>query len=210
MAGYGYYSGWEQVTFTCNVCGWRGRGEACVQGEVFHDLAERQCPRCPDKNLFLLVFPTIEESHAHWDKVGEGDKLAVFAREAFLCDVQARMLKSADQLPDLEGDNDLVLVWDCEDWNSGGDTLIRYGERVLWRERAQYEGAGRFIEMAGLLKQKYGDRVQDLVPSRRSELFLYGDQLSSPSRVSKCREGLGLTENEKATRENMRERNDLP
>lgn len=168
------------------------------------DLVERQCPHCPDETLFIVVFPTIEESHANWDKVSDGDKAAVLLREAFLRDVEARMLMSPEQLPDLDGDEDLILVWDCEDWNSGGDTLIRYGERVLWRERAQYEGYGRFREVGKLLKQKYGDRLQDLVPSRRSELFLYGDAMASLNIIAKFRKELALTERQNAVREQSR------
>ncbi|MEJ7745383.1 MAG: hypothetical protein WKF61_01235 [Luteimonas sp.] len=84
MAAYDYYSGWEQETFACDKCGWRGLGAECVQGEMFRDFVERQCPRCPDENLFLLMFPTLDESHANWDKVSPGDKAFVRARESFL------------------------------------------------------------------------------------------------------------------------------
>ncbi|MEJ7745382.1 MAG: hypothetical protein WKF61_01230 [Luteimonas sp.] len=113
------------------------------------------------------------------------------------------MLKTPEQLPDLEGD-DIVLLWDAEDYQRGGDTLIRYGSEVIWREPAQYEGYERFIEVANLLKQKYGDRLQDLVPSRNSELYLYGDALGSPSRISKFREELGLYPNQKAMRDQFK------
>lgn len=201
MAGVTYYSGWETRTWTCSACGWCGPGSDTVQDEMFADFVERQCPSCPDQNLFLLMFPTIDESRANWNQVSDGDKAAVAAREVFLRDVEARMLRTADQLPGIEGDEDIVLVWDCEDWNSGGDTLIRYGERVIWRERAQYEGYRRFGEVAELLKQKYGDRLQDLVPARHSGLFLYGDRITSPNFVKAVREELGLTERQKAMRE---------
>jgi hypothetical protein len=38
---------------------------------------------------------------------------------------------------------------------------------------------------------KYGTRLQDLVPTRGSQLFLYGDQIGAPARIEKFRQRLG-------------------
>jgi len=66
-------------------------------------------------------------------------------------------------------------------------TVLRCGERELWREPAVYEGADRFEEVVALLAQKYGPRLQDVVPSSASELYLYGDHLSSIANVEATR-----------------------
>ncbi len=55
-----------------------------------------------------------------------------------------------------------------------------------------YEGFRRFIEIAGILKQKYGDRLRDLVPTPRSEMDLYGDHLGAIKHVEACRKSLSV------------------
>jgi hypothetical protein len=182
-----YYSDWQELPYTCPECAWSGLGKACKQGQMFRELFELCCPNCGEK-LGIVLFPTVEESRQNWDKVSEADKRAVETIEFRQRDFANRGLKSPDQLPDLEGD-DLILVWDVEHFD-GGDLMIKYGERVIWRETGFYECYKRFEAMTALLKQKYGDRLQDLVPTRKSELYLYGDSLSAIDRVRNAREAL--------------------
>ena len=67
-------------------------------------------------------------------------------------------------------------------------TLLRQGNHVIFSEPAVYEGYARFEEVAQILKQRYGAALRDLVPSPSSELYLYGDSLSSSGRIEKCRQ----------------------
>jgi hypothetical protein len=182
-----YYSNWQAQEYECRDCAWRGVGKECKQGEMFSELFEIDCPRCGEKVGFVM-FPTFEESRHNWDKLSDMDKNAVEIGEARRQDFAQRGLQSCDDLPDLAGE-DLILVWDTEKYE-GGDTLIKYGERVIWRETGFYENYERFAEIAGLLKQKYGDRLQDLVPTRKSKLYLYGDRMSASDRVQKVRDDL--------------------
>jgi hypothetical protein len=94
------------------------------------------CPRC-GKRLFVVTFPTVEECRANWDKVDPAMRAMVEARELFLESAVRSMLRSPDQLPDLPGD-DLLLVWDLD--GELRHTVIRYGEHVVWKESAFYEG----------------------------------------------------------------------
>lgn len=183
-----YYSNWKADLYTCPACSWKGTGEQCTQGELFSELFEICCPSCGE-NVGLVMFPTIEESRENWDKVSEEDKRAVETIERLQKDFAARSLKSPDQLPDIEG-NDLILTWDLEDYQRGGDTVIKYGGEIIWREPARYECYKRFAEVANILRRKYGDRLHDLAPTDRSLLYLYGDCSFASGEVAEVRRAL--------------------
>jgi hypothetical protein len=183
-----YYQNWKETIYTCKVCGWQGAGEQCRQGEMYKDLFEICCPSC-GKEIETVMYPTIEESRQNWSKVSETDKKIVELIELRQKNFAASKLKSPDQLPDVEGD-DLIFTWDIEDCQKGGDTLIKYGSEIIWREPAFYEGYQRFEEVANIIKQKYGNRLQDLVPTRKSYIYLFGDRLSAPDQVEKVRKSL--------------------
>jgi hypothetical protein len=71
-------------------------------------------------------------------------------------------LRSADQLPNLEGDS-LELEWDFQTGDDGDwYQVIRAGDVELWRELAFFNNLRRFEEMKGLLKAKYGTRFKSL------------------------------------------------
>lgn len=180
-----YYSNWKEETFSCRHCGWNGKGVDCPQGECFQDLVEMDCPKC-EEPAFILLFPTLKDMRNNWDDLEKSEKAQYLIIEKHKNNFEATSLKSTDQLPDLVGD-DLVLTWDIEDRQTGGNTLIKYGDRVLWKETAFFEGYERFEEAAAILKEKYQDQLLDLVPTRKSELFLYGDRIGSPGRIEKCR-----------------------
>lgn len=86
------------------------------------------------------------------------------------------------------------MIWDYVTDNDD-ETIVRYGERELWREPAFYEGYERYLEVVEMLSQKYGHRLLDLVPTQASELFLYGDMLAAPRIVEKCRARLRSSRN---------------
>lgn len=179
-----YYDGWKEQEQRCRGCGWQGPGRDLVPGETFSDLYEACCPRCGEKVL-NVSYPTLEESRRNWDKVSAADRIAVVLAERRQQDFEQRQLRGAEQLPDIEGD-DLVFVWDYDD-RDGHETVIRHGAQELWREPAFYEGYERFEQVAEILFRRYGTRMQDLVPSRASGLFLYGDAIGSLSRIEKFR-----------------------
>jgi hypothetical protein len=50
-----------------------------------------------------------------------------------------------------------------------------------------WEGYERFIEVAEILRKRYGTALRDLIPTPASELYLYGDELSSPRLIAQTR-----------------------
>lgn len=93
-------------------------------------------------------------------------------------------------LPDLDGDN-LDFEWDLDEFHveeTGASdlftvisTVVRSDllrddrEKRLWTEPAHWEGIDRFLEVRGLLRDRYGDRLRFLLPTPRSEFYLLGD-----------------------------------
>lgn len=153
---------WEAEQWNCSHCGWTGPGDQLEIYEVFEGLNEMACPNCKEK-IGVVSWPTPVDEKVDFDR-----------------------LSSPEQLLELPEDS-IVLIWDIERYD-GGDTIIRFGNQVVWREPAFYEGYERFIEVANILVQKYGSRLRDLIPSKSSEMFLYGDHLISLNLIEKCRE----------------------
>lgn len=184
----GYYDGWETEPLTCPECEWKGAGAECVQGELFDELFEIDCPNC-SRRLTVITYPTIEESRANWDKVSDADKRMIEGREQFIKETESRCLESPEQLPDIPGDN-LVFLWDQQN----DDTVISYGKEIIWREPAFYEGYTRFEEVVIILKRKYGMRLKDVIPVLRSQNYLLGDCLSAWNTVQSIRSCLELSD----------------
>jgi hypothetical protein len=99
---------------------------------------------------------------------------------------QPALLTGPWQLPALE-DVKLVLTWDQIE----ADSIILHGDRVIWREKTGWEVYERFEEIAAILKQKYGRRLVDLVPTPRSLYALYGDSTRANFHVAYARKALG-------------------
>jgi hypothetical protein len=167
---------------------------------MFRELMEMECPGCGER-LLIVSYPTLAESRANWSKLSEGERAEVEAIELFNRRFESANLKAPSQLPELEGD-ELVLDWDfagTSPGTAGGnstnrDTVIRHGQFEVWREPALWEGYERFVEVLGILRERYGARLKDLVPTAASELFLYGDRLASPALVRKARDALRRAE----------------
>jgi len=95
-------------------------------------------------------------------------------------------LTAPEQLPDLQGEK-LILTWDQMD----SDSIVLHRDLVIWRERTGWEVYDRFVEIAGILKQRYGRRLVDIVPTPRSLYALYGDSNAGYFHVAFARESLG-------------------
>ena len=100
-------------------------------------------------------------------------------------DSEPALLSATGQLPDLGGES-LVLTWDQLE----AESIILHEDRVIWREKTGWEVYERFEEIAGILKQKYGKRLKDLVPTTRSLYALYGDSTRAYFHVIFARESL--------------------
>lgn len=100
-------------------------------------------------------------------------------------EAEPALLTAPGQLPELEGEK-LILTWDQIE----ADSIILHRDRVIWRERTGWEVYERFDEIVGILKQKYGKRLVDVVPTPRSLYALYGDSTRAYFHVAFVRESL--------------------
>jgi len=183
-----YFEDWKTEVFTCPNCGWQGTFQE-GDVEIHAELMDSSCPACPYKSapmLAIVSWPTLEEYRENWDKVSEVDKAGVRLRERFLATFEEMSLKSADQLPDLEGEA-ILISWDYVSDEPDGYTTLSANGKAIWREPAVYEGRERFGEVVAILAEKYEERLKDVVPTRASHLYLYGDQLGAPRAVDKIR-----------------------
>lgn len=188
---FGYYDDWKSAILECQRCGWKGTFD---QGavEYYDEFMDSRCPLCawPDAPLLAIVsYPTIQESEQNWSRLSESERQHVTARKDFLQQWEAARLKSPEQLPELEGP-DLTIVWDFVDAGTARMTVLRHHRNEIWRELALYEGYSRFREIVDILRQKYGVRVADVVPTPASELYLFGDKLAALDHVQATRNAL--------------------
>ncbi len=183
-----YFDDWKTEVFTCPKCGWTGIFE---EGDVeIHDqLMDSSCPDCDYKStpmLAIVSWPTMEESEKNWDKVSEGDKEVIIKRKRFLEKLEKMSLKSAAELPDLEG-RKIIITWDFVGEEPDGYTALIYDGKEIWREPAVYEGYDRFSEVVDILKEKYGERLVDVEPTKASYLYLLGDYFGADGSVEGVR-----------------------
>jgi len=175
-----YYEFWEGEQ-KCSECGWTGLGSESQIGEAFSDLYEAECPKCGEK-LCIVEYPFIEEMRERYDKLSKVDKLVVKVVETRTDRFEKEKLKSPDQLPQI---NKLffVLTWDSDGERGPENVLIKLGDKVIWKELEWFEGWTRFIEVGDILKEKYGARLRDVIPTRAAEMDLYGDHLGAPGNI---------------------------
>ena len=194
-----YYADWKTEVFTCPDCGWTGTFEEGYV-EMHAELMDSSCPICDYYStpmLAIVSFPTLEESEQNWDKVSDFDKEGILLRKSFLEKLEKMRLKSATGLPDLEGSS-IIIAWDCEGDEPSLDyyTVLKHDDTEIWREPAIYEGYERFSEIVEILKEKYGERLVDVEPTKASHLYLYGDSFRSIGAVKGVRSRIHDKEND--------------
>lgn len=180
-----YYDNWQSDIFDCTGCKWRGPGSKLLLGELSSTYFELLCPEC-GKYVTLIMLPTFQESRANWDKLSEDERRHVEEMEHRYNEWRERKLTESTPLPDIS-EPSFVLNWDLQRTGDETETLIKHGETVIFREPASYEGFQRFIAVAKILRARYGSALRDLVPTKESEMYLYGDNASSPHFVENSR-----------------------
>jgi hypothetical protein len=91
-----------------------------------------------------------------------------------------------DRLPEIPAPA-FTLTWELD--SEARAWVIRHDGRPIYSEPAAHQAYHRFEFLARLLRQKYGDRVRDLVPvsTPEADFYLYGDYLGSLARVEAAR-----------------------
>lgn len=182
-----FESDWKTEVLKCPKCHWRGTFEQ-ASVEYYDELMDCSCPKCDvlDTPMLAIVnYPTLEELRANQDKPGIREYVQRI--DAGLDKFAREKLREPEQLPEIN-DNRFTLIWDFDDSNPDDErTLLKYNDTVLFSEPARWEEYKRFEEVVAILKAKYGDRISDLVPTPRSELWLYGDKLTASDYVASVR-----------------------
>lgn len=184
-AVYSWFDPWKKAIHTCKKCGWTGSGYKLKPGEPFSGGCEYNCPACHE-TIIVVGNPSPEDYRAHWDELSAADRRSLERRERFLEEFERLKLKDGSQLSDIPAAS-FTLFWDSIEKDGKEWTVIRWEDQVLHTELAAYEGYERFIEVAEILRTHYGPALKDLVPTKGSYEYLYGDVMSSPETIDKAR-----------------------
>jgi len=181
-----YYDNWKNSAFACEHCEWHGTGNDLEQGEVYSTYCELLCPAC-HQYITVMMFPSLEESRVNWEKLSDAERKQVEDIEQFQANFQVRKLRDTTPLPAISS-TEIVLYWDFQVNGKDRETVIRHGDAAIFSEPAIYEGATRYLEVADILIKRFGNALQDLIPTRQSELYLYGDQMHAPKMIEEYRQ----------------------
>ena len=96
---------------------------------------------------------------------------------------------TGEVLPEIAADH-IVLIWDQD--LATHEIVIRFGEREIHRESADWEYYDYFMESCKTLRRKYGNRLYDVVPTERTYQSLWGDKLSAPEMIEEFRKRLRM------------------
>ncbi len=179
-----YFTNWKEDDFNCEKCKWSGKGKDLTYGESFEQCHELDCPQCQN-SLLVMNYPTIDECETNFNKCGAYLKLMVLRRRLER-ENKLRFLKSGEDLPDVESE-EFVLVWDSPCSDDNVDITIFHNDNIIWRERGGWEIWARYIEILSILQKKYGEKLLDLVPTKRSWPTLGGDKLQAFRFMDKAR-----------------------
>ncbi len=170
--------------YQCKNCDWTGKGEVLEQGDLYEDGFEVNCPECGNL-LEFVVLPTFDEVLKYGT---EEEKKEVREQMEFWEKWEALSLKSANELPEIEGEN---LIFEAKErkFKRQEFLFIMYNGKEVWKEPLLYEYYERFIEIGKMLKEKYGNRMKDFVPPEY-QVWLLGDKISAPDLINSFRESL--------------------
>ena len=74
---FGYYDNWQTAELKCPHCGWTGTFSEGWEDDFSHVMDSR-CPSCDMHPIVaIVVFPTLQDMEANWDKLSEGEKKLV-------------------------------------------------------------------------------------------------------------------------------------
>jgi hypothetical protein len=181
---FSIYDAWEGADVECPNCGWRGTLRK--NGEWSEFGIESECDDC-SQVLAYVAFPT------HAEAVAAGDNSTVKMFEIMDSRTERferTSLKTVDQLPEID-EQEFVLNWhtvERTETDRESYTLIQHNDHVIFRELAFFEGGFRYEPVARILKQKYGDRLKDVVPTHMGWLFLGGDSYSAMREAEDARQ----------------------
>lgn len=182
----------------CTRCGWQGASRDLVP-TIFsrENFAAFDCPACAATLVWAPIptFADVRAAAADGNARAQADLQAADAQEREQAAMHATELRTVDELPDLGLIRPTIFVWDQERESDRNEwTVIRTAEngRLVWRERAYWEGYGRFSAIRLLLEERYESTFADLVSSDRAYLWLGGDLSGALSGIGRPRVATAL------------------
>ena len=107
MSKHRYYQ-YHNEDVKCE-CGWYGKGSDAALGDLTDYWIYLDCPKCPKENIAAIALPTFEEVEKYGS---EKDKESVKRRQEFIKNLDEKKIRTPEQLPDIKGDDKIVLSWD--------------------------------------------------------------------------------------------------
>jgi hypothetical protein len=179
---------WREMLFHCAKCGMETTGDQLVLGEYYGEGFNLQCTGCHHL-VACVTHPLVSEVLKHKGELPP--EVLSDAREFAkgYAHYQKAKLTRPKQLPEIELDH-IVLIWDArylpEDHNEI-EFIIRCGEREIFRGPGCWECYDYFISACKVLRNKYGNRLYDVIPTERTYFYMWGDRLSAPCYMEEMR-----------------------
>ena len=175
---------------TCRNCDWSGIWSESRPTELSRlGYWVQVCPKCTEKLAILqgwLPEEVLEEAAR-----GNPNAIPLIAEAKKTMERRARytsqLVVGTENFPAKVPSSKIMFIWDLEPYATGeqgeyfGWNVIRVavtGEEVC-REPANYEVPERFEAVKALLKKHYGKSFEALIPTSRSWMYLFGDDLGS-------------------------------
>jgi len=103
-------------------------------------------------------------------------------------------------LPDI--DNECIKIKysleDVKDSDHPVDLVLFHDDTEIWREMAFFEDIERFVEIAQILIEKYGNRLADIIVDEKEiGAWLYGDRFEAPQLVNRVKKKISKKFNKK-------------
>ena len=172
---------------SCPHCGWSGIGRGTALDEELEDSFEYACPEC-GKVLGFQFHPSHYEV-AFDPRAASADKIATLTLMWRHAKFEETKLTTPDQLPELDPPPD-ILVWDVVQTPDGErEVHIKFLKRVIWKELSFPSAYRRFVEVAAILKRKYGS-LEAMYPSLASCDDLYDEWEGGPALIRRVNEGM--------------------
>jgi len=145
-------SSYKEKKYSCNKCNWSGVGEQTKNQEYFNEVFEIGCPKCNEYIATVSYYPVAEQ----------------VAINKEIKKQQTPKLKSADQLPDIDSDEIVIIIKE----ESLREFVLYHGDTEIWREDIVYEYYTKYLVIGEILIEKYGNRLADFDDSQAGESYL--------------------------------------
>lgn len=179
-----YFSNWNQRTWQCSSCSWKGTGNQASQ-ELFAELFELNCPKC-DARLATVPLPTHDSikraaANGHPEAISMLDD--VTKADEFQAD-QKRSRRSLKRLKKLDGDDlEFTLTTiDTHDWMSPSHVVLLCNGTEIYRERSGFEHWEAVIKIGQAVIDQYGERVAWFDPAQAG-VALLGDNIHASGEI---------------------------